>query len=216
MVVNLYPFEAAVSRPDCELAEALENIDIGGPALLRAAAKNHEFVGAVAAAADYAGVLKELEENDNQLSYATRFRLAQKAFAHTANYDANVSNYLGSLDHQGASKNYPDAYTMQFRLSRELRYGENPHQTAAFYTDPRPASGTMAAARQLQGKALSYNNIADADAAPGVRDRVFQTRLRHRQTRQSLWGRRGRVYRRGVSQGLRHRPIVRLRRRYRF
>ena len=165
LVVNLYPFEAAVSRPGCELAEALENIDIGGPALLRAAAKNHEFVAAVVAAEDYASVLKELEENENRLSYATRFSLAQKVFAHTANYDANVSNYLGSLDHQGASKNYPDAYTMQFRLSRELRYGENPHQTAAFYTDPRPASGTMAAARQLQGKALSYNNIADADAA---------------------------------------------------
>ena len=165
LVVNLYPFEATVSQVDCPLAEALENIDVGGPAMLRAAAKNHEFTGVVVDTADYEGVLDELKKNENRLSHATCFRLAQKVFAHTANYDANVSNYLSALNHQGESKNYPDTYTMQFKISQELRYGENPHQTAAFYIGPKPGDGTLAAARQLQGKALSYNNIVDSDAA---------------------------------------------------
>ncbi len=165
VVVNLYPFEVTVSRTDCTLAEAIENIDIGGPTMLRAAAKNHEFTGVVVAVEDYADVLNELKENENRLSAATCFKLAQKVFAHTANYDANVSNYLSALDHQGASRHYPDTYTMQFTLSEELRYGENPHQSAAFYADPQAADGTLAAAGQLQGKALSYNNIADSDAA---------------------------------------------------
>ena len=165
VVVNLYPFEDTVKRPDCTLAEAIENIDIGGPAMLRAAAKNYEFTGVVIDDKDYAGVLNELQENGNRLSESTCFRLAQKAYSHTANYDANVANYLGALDHQGSSRNYPDTYSMQFTLAEELRYGENPHQSAAFYTEPEPAEGTLAAARQLQGKALSYNNLADADAA---------------------------------------------------
>ena len=165
VVVNLYPFEATVRRADCTLDEAVENIDIGGPTMLRAAAKNYAATGVIMDAADYPAVLKELRENDNRLGIATCFRLAQKVFAHTANYDANVANYLGALEHDGASRNYPDTYTTQFRLAQELRYGENPHQSAAFYTEPEPAAGTLAAARQLQGKALSYNNLADADAA---------------------------------------------------
>ena len=165
VVVNLYPFEATVKRADCTLAEAIENIDIGGPTMLRAAAKNYEFTGVVVDAADYPALLQELRENGNRLSVTTCFRLAQKVFSHTANYDANVANYLGALDHQGNSRHYPDTYTMQFGLAEELRYGENPHQSAAFYTEPAPAPGTLAAARQLQGKALSYNNLADADAA---------------------------------------------------
>ena len=165
VIVNLYPFEDTVKRPDCTLAEAIENIDIGGPAMLRAAAKNYEFTGVVIDHKDYAGVLNELQENENRLSVPTCFRLAQKAFSHTANYDANVANYLGALDHQGGSRNYPDTYSMQFSLAEELRYGENPHQSAAFYTEPDPPGGTLACARQLQGKALSYNNLADADAA---------------------------------------------------
>ena len=165
VVVNLYPFEDTVKRPDCSLAEAIENIDIGGPTMLRAAAKNYQFTGVLVDAGDYAGILKELQENEIRLSVATCFRLAQKAFSHTANYDANVANYLGALDHQGNSSNYPGTYSMQFRLAEELRYGENPHQSAAFYTEPEPAAGTLAGARQLQGKALSYNNLADADAA---------------------------------------------------
>ena len=165
VVVNLYPFEATVKRADCTLAEAVENIDIGGPTMLRAAAKNYEFTGVIVDAADYPAVSKELRDNGNRLSVETRFKLAQKVFSHTANYDANVANYLGASDHEGNSRNYPDTYTMQFGLAEELRYGENPHQSAAFYTEPEPAAGTLAAARQLQGKALSYNNLADADAA---------------------------------------------------
>ena len=165
VVVNLYPFEATVSRADCTMDEAVENIDIGGPTMLRAAAKNYASTGVIVDAADYPAVLKELRENANQLGEETCFRLAQKVFAHTANYDANVANYLGALGHDGAGRNYPDTYTTQFRLAQELRYGENPHQSAAFYTEPEPAAGTLAAARQLQGKALSYNNLADADAA---------------------------------------------------
>ncbi len=165
VVVNLYPFEDTIKRPDCALTEAIENIDIGGPAMLRAAAKNYEFTGVVVDSADYPALLSELQENDNRLSVETCFRLAQKVFSHTANYDANVANYLGASDHMGNSRNYPDTYTMQFSLAQELRYGENPHQSAAFYTEPDPAAGTLAAARQLQGKTLSYNNLADADSA---------------------------------------------------
>ena len=165
VVVNLYPFEATVKRTGCTLAEAIENIDIGGPTMLRAAAKNYEYTGVIVDVEDYSGVLNELQENENRLSVPTCFRLAQKAFSHTANYDANVANYLGVTDHQGNGRNYPDTYSMQFRLAEQLRYGENPHQTAAFYTEPKPATGTLAGARQLQGKALSYNNLADADAA---------------------------------------------------
>lgn len=165
VVVNLYPFEATVKRADCTLAEAVENIDIGGPTMLRAAAKNYPFTGVVVDASDYPAILAELRENGNSLSVETCFGLAQKVFSHTANYDANVANYLGALDHEGASRNYPDTYTVQFSLAEELRYGENPHQSAAFYSEPQPATGTLAAARQLQGKALSYNNLADADAA---------------------------------------------------
>ena len=165
VVVNLYPFEATVKRAGCTLSEAVENIDIGGPTMLRAAAKNYEYTGVVVDAADYPAILVELRGNGNRLSVETCFRLAQKVFSHTANYDANVANYLGASDHEGNSRNYPHTYTMQFGLAEELRYGENPHQSAAFYTEPEPAAGTLAAARQLQGKALSYNNLADADAA---------------------------------------------------
>ena len=165
VVVNLYPFEATVKRPECTLAEAIENIDIGGPTLLRAAAKNHARVGVLVDANDYAAALDELENNAGQLLPATRFRLAQKVFAHTARYDANVSNYLSAMDHEGDNRRYPDTFTMQFNLAQELRYGENPHQSAAFYRAPEAGSGNLAAARQTQGKALSYNNLADADAA---------------------------------------------------
>ena len=133
--------------------------------MLRAAAKNYEYTGVIVDVEDYSGVLNELQENENRLSISTCFSLAQKAFSHTANYDANVANYLGATDHQGNGRSYPDTYSMQFSLAEQLRYGENPHQTAAFYTEPNPATGTLAGARQLQGKALSYNNLADADAA---------------------------------------------------
>ena len=165
VVVNLYPFEQTVSRPDCTFEEAIENIDIGGPAMLRSAAKNHASVAVVVDVDDYASLLAEIKENKASVSAATRFRLAQKVFAHTANYDANVSNYLGALTEQKEPIDFPLTYSMQFRKKQELRYGENPHQTAAFYAEPKPRPGTLAYAQQKQGKELSYNNIADTDAA---------------------------------------------------
>ena len=165
VVVNLYPFEQTVSKADCTFSEAIENIDIGGPAMLRSSAKNHASVTVVVDIADYDVVLKELNENNTSVSDETRFRLAQKVFAHTANYDANVSNFLGALDDSKQPIHYPLTYTSQFKKRQELRYGENPHQTAAFYTEPNPPAGTLAGAKQIQGKELSYNNIADTDAA---------------------------------------------------
>jgi phosphoribosylaminoimidazolecarboxamide formyltransferase/IMP cyclohydrolase len=165
VVVNLYPFESTISKPDCSLEEAIENIDIGGPTMLRSAAKNHAYVGVIVDANDYEKVLDELNTDDATLCDETRFYLAQKVFAHTANYDANVSNYLGSIGTDGANLNYPLTYTLQFKKQQELRYGENPHQSAAFYVQPISPAGTLSNAQQLQGKELSYNNIADTDAA---------------------------------------------------
>ncbi|HWI35162.1 MAG TPA: bifunctional phosphoribosylaminoimidazolecarboxamide formyltransferase/IMP cyclohydrolase [Burkholderiales bacterium] len=159
LAVNLYPFEATVAKPGCSLDDAIENIDIGGPAMLRGAAKNHGAVTAVVDPADYAPVLAELRKN-GKISPATSFALAKKVFAHTAAYDGAIANYLTSL---GAP--FPDVLSLQFRKLQDLRYGENPHQSAAFYRDARPVDGGIAGYRQLQGKELSYNNIADADAA---------------------------------------------------
>lgn len=165
VVVNLYPFEATVNQSNCTLADAIENIDVGGPTMLRSAAKNHAYVGAVVDAADYENIIDEIDNHDGSLTDETRFYLAQKVFAHTANYDANVSNYLGAISTDGEDLDYPLTFTSQFRKLQELRYGENPHQTAAFYTQQNPPSGTIAASEQRQGKTLSYNNIADTDAA---------------------------------------------------
>jgi len=165
VAVNLYPFEAATARDDCTLAEAIENIDIGGPAMVRAAAKNHERVTIVTDPADYGNVLTELDE-DGAVSAATRFRLAARAYAHTARYDGLIADYLSRrLGDPGAPDTLPAVHTPQFLRRQPMRYGENPHQAAAFYVPAgAPATG-LAAAEQLQGKALSYNNIADADAA---------------------------------------------------
>jgi phosphoribosylaminoimidazolecarboxamide formyltransferase/IMP cyclohydrolase len=161
LVVNLYPFEQTVARPDCTLAEAIENIDVGGPAMLRAAAKNHAHVGVIVDPADYDSVLRELEDNGGTLRDGTRLALAEKAFARTARYDGAIANYLGADGGRG----FPRSFTLQFDKICDLRYGENPHQAAAFYREPSPPAGTLAAARRLQGKELSFNNIADADAA---------------------------------------------------
>lgn len=165
VVVNLYPFEQTVSKPDCTMAEAIENIDIGGPSMLRAAAKNHARVGVIVDVNDYDSVIEEIKTNGGKLEDQTRWYLAQKVFSHTANYDANVANYLNSFTPDGKPLDYPQTYSTQFIKRQDLRYGENPHQSAAFYVQPNPPSGTLAAARQLQGKELSYNNIADTDAA---------------------------------------------------
>jgi len=164
VVVNLYPFEATVADPDCRLEDAVENIDIGGPALLRAAAKNYAGVAVVVDPADYGRVLEEIRAA-GRVSDATRFALAKKVFAHTAVYDGAIANYLFSLDAHNRRREFPDVLSLQFRKVEELRYGENPHQSAAFYRDEQPAAGSLARYRQVQGKELSYNNIADADAA---------------------------------------------------
>jgi phosphoribosylaminoimidazolecarboxamide formyltransferase/IMP cyclohydrolase len=171
LVVNLYPFAQATARPDCTLDDAIENIDIGGPAMLRAAAKNWQDVAVVIDPADYARVLVELKTGGIERS--TKFMLAKKVFAHTAAYDGMITNYLTALqpgaELAGASvparDAYPAVFNLQLTKTQDMRYGENPHQSAAFYRDAKPAAGTLAGWTQLQGKALSYNNIADADAA---------------------------------------------------
>ncbi len=165
VVVNLYPFEATISKTDCTLADAIENIDIGGPAMLRSAAKNHAYVGAVVDVSDYESIINELDNNEGSLTAETRFVLAQKVFTHTASYDANVSNYLGGITIDDENLDYPLTLSLQFKKLQDLRYGENPHQSAAFYEQTNPPLGTLASAKQLQGKVLSYNNIADTDAA---------------------------------------------------
>ena len=165
VAVNLYPFGATVARPGCTLEEAIENIDIGGPALLRSAAKNYEHVAVVTDPADYPAVLMEMESAAGALGAAKRLALAQKAFSYTAHYDGAISNYLTALDEAGGRGAFPRRLNLQFERVQQLRYGENPHQGAAFYRDLRPAPGSLATYRQLQGKELSYNNIADADAA---------------------------------------------------
>ena len=160
LVVNLYPFEQTIARADATIDEAIENIDIGGPAMIRAASKNHDGVAVVVEPADYDTLLADLESDE--LSVEKRRRLAAKAYAHTASYDTAITQYLSkSLGDDVLGERY--LYAGQ--RAETLRYGENPHQKAAFYTDQQPAAGSLAAARQIQGKALSYNNIADSDAA---------------------------------------------------
>ena len=163
VVVNLYPFEAVTADPDCSLEHAIENIDIGGPAMVRAAAKNHARVCVVTDPGDYGELLQELEENE-QVSDKTRFRLATKAFAHTAQYDSMIAQYLAERSPESPGDGLPEVHSPRFVRSQELRYGENPHQAAAFYSISGNTDG-QSPARQLQGKELSYNNIADADAA---------------------------------------------------
>ncbi len=161
VVVNLYPFAATIAQPHCDLAMAIENIDVGGPTMLRAAAKNHHDVAVVVNPHDYPAITNELLNNNSHLTAQTRFSLAIQGFAHTAAYDAQIANYLSAQD----GSLFPDIINLQFTHHHALRYGENPHQQAAFYREQAPAAGSLAAAIQLQGKELSFNNIADADAA---------------------------------------------------
>ena len=158
--VNLYPFRETISKPDVQVDDAIENIDIGGPTMLRSAAKNHAYVTVIVDAADYAGVLSELKEQ-NATTPETRRRLAAKVFRHTAAYDSYISNYLTEL----TGEEYPDQLTLTYELSQTLRYGENPHQKAAFYRSPLGSDFSIAHANQLHGKELSYNNIQDANAS---------------------------------------------------
>ena len=165
VAVNLYPFARTVSEPDCTLEKAIENIDIGGPTMVRAAAKNHAAVTIVVNSDDYETVLQAMAAHQGGVPAATRFALAVKAFEHTARYDGAIANYLGAIDDQGQHQAFPQTYNHQFRKQEDLRYGENPHQQAAFYREPDATGASISTARQLQGKALSFNNIADADTA---------------------------------------------------
>ena len=164
VVVNLYPFEKTVANKDCSLEDAVENIDIGGPTMVRAAAKNHAHVNIVVNASDYEKILAELKANNGATSLKTRFDLAIKAYEHTAAYDGAIANYFGRLV-DGGSADFPRTFNTQFVKAQEMRYGENPHQKAAFYVEKNPQEVGIASAKQLQGKELSYNNVADTDAA---------------------------------------------------
>lgn len=169
VAVNLYPFAATVAKPGCSLPDAIENIDIGGPTMVRSAAKNHKDVAIVVNAGDYAGIIESLKSGG--LSYAQRFDLALKAFEHTAAYDGMIANYLGTIDQTREPLSteertaFPRTFNSQFLKVQDMRYGENPHQAAAFYREAHPANASIATAVQLQGKELSYNNVADTDAA---------------------------------------------------
>ncbi len=169
VVVNLYPFRETVAKPGCTLDDAIENIDIGGPAMVRAAAKNHGNaqggVAIVTDPADYTVILDEMKAHAGAVSYATRFSLAKKAFTHTARYDSAIANWLTSLDDNNQPTAFPERLQLAFDKVEVMRYGENPHQQAAFYREPLAVPGSIAGYQQIQGKELSYNNIADSDAA---------------------------------------------------
>lgn len=162
VVVNLYPFQQTVADPNCDLPTAIENIDIGGPTMVRSAAKNHKDVAIVVNAGDYADLIEEI--NQGGLTYATRFKLATKAFEHTAQYDGAIANHLGHIQDDGSKADFARTFNVQFKHQQTMRYGENPHQKAAFYVEENAPVG-ISSASQIQGKELSYNNIADTDAA---------------------------------------------------
>jgi phosphoribosylaminoimidazolecarboxamide formyltransferase/IMP cyclohydrolase len=165
VVVNLYPFRETVAKPDCTLDEAIENIDIGGPAMVRSAAKNWQHVGVVVDPADYDAVLADLDANTGSLSAALRFALMQRAFGHTSAYDGAIANWVTARDAQGRDTGFPLSFRFAGEKRQEMRYGENPHQRAALYREPGAPASAIASYRQLQGKDLSFNNVADADAA---------------------------------------------------
>jgi len=165
VVVNLYPFEQTVAKPGCNLSTALENIDVGGPTMVRAAAKNHASVAVIVDCHDYATVLNELSKNKCILSTKTRFDLAVKAFEHTAHYDGAIANYLGQITSKGGKGDFPRTLNLQFKKKQDMRYGENPHQKAAFYVENSLKEASVSTSKQIQGKELSFNNIADTDAA---------------------------------------------------
>lgn len=165
IAVNLYPFQQAVADPECSLESAIENIDIGGPTMIRAAAKNYRDVAVVVDPHDYGQIIQEMRSNNGEVREETCFRLAVKTFEHTALYDGAIANYLGATDHTSEKRDFPDTINLQFRQVQTMRYGENPHQKAAFFVENDIQESSVATAHQLQGKELSYNNIADTDAA---------------------------------------------------
>jgi phosphoribosylaminoimidazolecarboxamide formyltransferase/IMP cyclohydrolase len=164
VAVNLYPFAQMAADPKCDLATAIENVDVGGPTMLRAAAKNHDAVTVIVDSADYDAVISELAEYGGVTS-STRFRLAVKAFAHTAAYDGAITNYLSRIESDGTRTGFPQVLNLQFQKIQDMRYGENPHQNAAFFADLKPVRPSLTHSELLQGKAMSYNNVADTDAA---------------------------------------------------
>ncbi len=163
VVVNLYPFEATIAKDNCTLDDAIENIDIGGPTMVRATAKNHAYVTIVVNPSDYSRIIDEIHAGG--ITANSRFELAVKAFEHTSAYDGAIANYLGKISADGSRTNFPRTFNMQFDKVQEMRYGENPHQQAAFYKESNPTEVSVACASQIQGKELSYNNVADTDAA---------------------------------------------------
>lgn len=165
VVVNLYPFEATIAKSDCTLPDAIENIDIGGPTMVRSAAKNHASVAIVVNPEDYSGVISEMNANNGSVSKSRRFSLAVKAFEHTAAYDGAIANYLGTISEEAEKREFSNTFNRQYRKVQDLRYGENPHQNAAFYVEENNKTASISTAKQIQGKELSFNNIADTDAA---------------------------------------------------
>jgi len=165
IIVNLYPFAKTITKDNCTLEDAIENIDIGGPTMVRAAAKNHAYVTIVVNPSDYSLIVKELDNNNRNISKDLRFKLATKAFEHTASYDGMIANYLGAIVENGKPEGFPSTFNTQFKLSQTTRYGENSHQKGAFYISGNQTGANISTAKQLQGKELSYNNIADTDAA---------------------------------------------------
>jgi len=165
VVVNLYPFETTIAKPDCLLVDAIENIDIGGPTMVRSAAKNHASVAVVVNPGDYQNIISEMNANNGSIPKSRRFALAVKAFEHTAAYDGAIANYLGAIEENEEAREFSNTFNRQYRKVQDLRYGENPHQNAAFYIEENNTGASISSAQQIQGKELSYNNIADTDAA---------------------------------------------------
>ena len=215
LVVNLYPFERTTAAPNCTLIDAIENIDIGGPAMLRAAAKNHEHVAALVDPADYAELIQTLQAQ-NGTTLSLRRRLATKVFAHTARYDGAIANWLGARLRDDGVEQFPASLHLAFARKTSLRYGENPHQNAALYLERDVAPGTVGAARMLAGKELSFNNIADADAAlecvKAFRKAPACVIVKHANPCGVAIGATARD---AYEQGLRHRSDVRVRRHHR-
>lgn len=165
VVVNLYPFQSVIQKKDSTLAQAIENIDIGGPTLIRGAAKNHEWCTVVVDPQDYQSIIEQLEKNNGAIDHQTRFRLAAKAFVHTANYDNTIANYLSPKSLAEKTHPFTETLSLAYQLKESLRYGENPHQIGAFYQESSPSLDSITNATQYQGKALSFNNISDGDTA---------------------------------------------------
>jgi hypothetical protein len=216
VAVNLYPFRETIARPGCTLPDAIENIDIGGPAMVRSAAKNYEHVAVVTDPADYDSLLRELSASGGSVGAETRFRLAQKAFSHTAAYDGAISNYLTALEASGARAPFPRRLNLQFDLAQPLRYGENPHQAACVLPRSRAGAGEPGELPPGAGEGAFLQQYRRRRCGLGMRERFRADRLRHRQARQSLRRSRCRDGGGSLRQGVRYRSDVGVRGHHRF